>query len=448
MINKVQTKIRFFISLFFIMSCISQLISTNYLLHSSCKRDCQENDIYFMKFYDYKQYFNTDYINIEEVNEYYNSKYDNFYILGEHSYSDLALPYLHAKSLDPYSGPLLNFPFKSNLFPIGNLIIYLFTLLFSYKFFFVVYLLFSFGLFFFSNYLWLKNIENSVLYSLILTFGSYPFLFSIDRGNLETIIAPLVSISIFYLINNKFLFFAIIFIFAASFKGIHLIFMYLLLHLRNLKLFLTSFSIFVILNYLSLLIFKSAVITSLSNYLQAAQRLLDSNSILFNSSLYNLNSFLIKSISSRYSDDSLSSLKLIILDLLKIINQNFLLFSLILSIYFIILIFFKFQNTNFKLTIVFLSLSIMYLVLYSALAGPYRLIFIQISLVIYLFEISKYNYSNKALDVYFSILIYLLFPIKMFFTNLYPVAISSGTMFLMLVVLIHFPRLIKVTQNA
>lgn len=446
--NKVQTKISFLITLFFVMSCISQLISTNYLLHSSCKRNCQENDIYYMKFYDYKQFFNTDYINIEEVNDYYNSNYDNFYILGEQNYSDLALPYLHAKSLDPYSGPLLNFPFKSNLFPLGNLFIYLFTLLFSYKFFFVIYFLLSFGLFFYSNYLWLKNIENSILYSLILTFGSYPFLFSLDRGNLETIIAPLVSISIFYLINNKFLFFKIIFIFAASFKGIHLIFLYLLLHLKNLKIFLTSFSIFVILNYLALLTFKSSVKASLINYLQAAQRLLDSNSILFNTSLYNLNSYLIRSISIRYPDESLRGLKLILLDFLNFINRNFLFFSLFLSIYFILLIYFKFQNTNFKLTIVFLSLSIMYLVLYSALAGPYRLIFVQISLVIYFYEISKYNKTNKALDVYFSILIFLLFPIKIFFTNLYPIAISSGIMFLMLFVLTHFPRLIKVTQNA
>ena len=75
---------------------------------------------------------------------------------------------------------------------------------FSYKTVFFIYLILSFSLFFYSNYLWLKNLSNSLIYASILTFGSYPFLFAIDRGNLESLVAPLISIGVlFYKIKIK-----------------------------------------------------------------------------------------------------------------------------------------------------------------------------------------------------------------------------------------------------
>lgn len=423
------------------MSIIFSLITLNYNLHSTCKSDCQNSGFYYLDFDDFNPFFFEGHIPVEKVNKFYNSNYekDYFQITGEHNFSDLALPYIHAKHLDPYIGPLEDFPYRSNLFPLGNLIIYIFTI-FSYKSFFLIYLFLSFGLYFYSNYLWLSKSENSILYSLIFTSGTYPFLFAIDRGNLESLIAPLISIS-FYLIvkNKKELFSCLLFIISVSFKGIHIIFFYLFFYLRKFKLLALNTLVFIILNFISLLFFKSPVFSSLTNYLEASSKLMVSVQTEFNTSLFVFNNFLITFLSNRV-DSSVGFIFKPFIEILHFINSNFFLVSLIMSIYFCLFVYMRFKTFLFRNTISFLTISILYINLFTALGGLYRLIFLQICLLVYIYEMNDNLRYSKILDLYFLVSVFVLFPYKFLNINLHPILLNTSISFLLFTLLIHLPK--------
>lgn len=422
-------KIQFFIIIFFLSSSIFNLKILNDSIRQSCESNC------------FNPYFKEGPLSVDSLNKYYKTNYkSNFFeISGTHTHGDLALPYFHADNRDPYGGPLLDFPYRSNLFPFGNLIMLIFSF-FTYKTVFFIYLILSFSLFFYSNYLWLKNLSNSLIYTSILTFGSYPFLFAIDRGNLESLVAPLISIGVFILQNkNKDIFGTLVLILGFSVKGIHIIFLYMLFFYKRFKLLFLSITAFLTINLISLISFKSSIIDSIVNYYEAASRLTVFKYTEYNTSLNVLNDYLLVWLGSRL-DTSLGNIYEQIRNYIELISNNFFTVSILFSAYVGLLIYFKFQDYAFKFTLSFLTISILYVNLFTSLNGVYRLIFIQICLCAYFYEIDLNERSSKLLDLYFSISIISLFPYRLFDINLHPTSVYSTVCFVLFVILIHFPN--------
>ena len=113
------------------------------------------------------------------------------------SFMDFFNIYKQTASLDPYKE-------FANYFPLTFIFVYLLTLFPPAVAFFIFSLSFiAFFLFFIYTYLPRMNVFNRILITFIFSFMSYPFLFTLDRGNLEAWVFISIALFLHFYLKGK-----------------------------------------------------------------------------------------------------------------------------------------------------------------------------------------------------------------------------------------------------
>ncbi|MCX7927320.1 MAG: DUF2029 domain-containing protein [Candidatus Omnitrophica bacterium] len=166
------------------------------------------------------------------------------------------------RNLDPYAIDSYTYyldkqPYWSTYFPFANILFY-FMGFFSPLCSLVLWLGIFIILFLWSNsqYLSLNNKAEYYKYLFIYSFLTYPFLFSIDRANLEMYLYLFLFLFIFFYQKHKLFWSAFFLSLATALKGYPVIFLILLFSERKYKSLLTTCVIIILITSLSLLLFK------------------------------------------------------------------------------------------------------------------------------------------------------------------------------------------------
>ena len=219
----------------------------------------------------------------------------NTFLFEPHArFSDFFDPLRYSQQINPYyaherCGESCYFPFSYILSYLFGLIkpwdisFWLFILLF------VISLGFYNGKTLFKNKFSIEKIEQF----MILTFATYPVLFSIDRANFEILLFIFLVGFVYFYQKEKFLISALLLSFAASMKLYPLLFIFLFISDKRYKegLYVIIFSL--IITTASLLMFKGGIVSSVQGLIQCLnyykiQYGIGDGGLHFSSSLYGL----------------------------------------------------------------------------------------------------------------------------------------------------------------
>ncbi len=178
--------------------------------------------------------------------------YNTFLFTPLDRFNDFCNLYRANINLDPYPNPLAPY------YPFLNLLIYLLTF-FPIEFSFVLYSMFVIIFFICLNAVYLKT-DESYLYItriFIFSFLTYGFLFTIDRGNTDGLLAIFLMLFIFFYERNKTLVSSLFLAFAIASKVFPAVFLILLLSDKKHKEVLLTIAIVILLTIGSLLLFQS-----------------------------------------------------------------------------------------------------------------------------------------------------------------------------------------------
>jgi len=179
--------------------------------------------------------------------------YNTFLFTPLDKFNDFFNMYNITKNLNPY---FEEYFIKSNYFPFANVVFFLFTLLpnrYSFALFTSIFVL----IFILINYVNIKT-ENRIktLFSVfIFSFLTFPFLFLIDRGNIEGFLFILLYFFL-YLKDRKPVVSSILLAFAIALKVYPAVFLVLLLSEKKFKEIIISVSGVLVTTFVSLLFHK------------------------------------------------------------------------------------------------------------------------------------------------------------------------------------------------
>ena len=173
-----------------------------------------------------------------------------------------------------------------------------FISLFNNQFVVFLYLLFATLLFFYLNskYLILRN--NSTLQNFqnlsIFTLLSYPYLFNIDRANIELLIFSVVGFAIYYFYSEQYNKSLLLFLIAGLFKPFYFIFFILFMERKRYKEIFIAICFWLIITFLSFIILSQGIVSPLYQVnifienlkLNFQHYVVDCSGIAYNSSLY------------------------------------------------------------------------------------------------------------------------------------------------------------------
>lgn len=157
--------------------------------------------------------------------------------------------------LNPYQGTAL-----SGQYPFLLIVGYLFSLIpetYSYLVYSILFsvMLFSFSLYFLRTKPWVK----SILPAFVVTFLTYPFLWTIDRGNFESLVLLLLLFFILFYSQKKYIPASIFLACAAALKIYPAIFLLLFLKDKKFKEIGLTLATILALTFLSILSFKGGL---------------------------------------------------------------------------------------------------------------------------------------------------------------------------------------------
>lgn len=273
-------------------------------------------------------------------------------------FNDFYNSILTSSASNPYE---FNGPAIANYFPFTYVLLKLISVTSKgiSLFIFLTASIFSFVI---SSYYLLKSLnldEKTRFYIILALIGSYPFIFAIDRGNLDAIITSLIMLSL-YFVNTASNYKAAIMIgLAGSLKGYPLIFIFYFYKEKDYRSVFISLGTFTLLTAIGLILFKGNVHDNLMLFLDALKKfkqiyIIGNGSMHFCSDLYN--------------GIKIANYKFHFFHNTEIFYKNYLVASTITSIF--LLIFIIKRNLSMGNTIALLSLIGVF---YPAVANDYKL---------------------------------------------------------------------------
>lgn len=146
-----------------------------------------------------------------------------------------------------------------------------------------------------SIYSYISCYNITVYFKLFLIFLlAYPTIFSIDRGNLDIIVALAIIIFFFSYMEGKFLVACLWLVFAASLKGYPLIYLaYPLFFRKDIRFTLLSFILFIAVSFFAFLLFDGDLNENVKSFFYSLQRYRETyvigfGSVKYNSDIYDL----------------------------------------------------------------------------------------------------------------------------------------------------------------
>lgn len=233
--------------------------------------------------------------------------YNTFLFAPHGRFSDFFDSIRHASQLNPYFVESKLEP--AVYFPFAYLFLYLIFLIgktFTFSLIISIFLLALFLVYF--NYKFLKT-ENSEKISLfknifIFSFLSYPFLFVIDRGNIESFVFIFIALFFYFYLKKDYMKGIIFLSFAIAMKMYPGIF--LLLFLKDKKYREIAYAVFLTfaLTFTSLLIFKGSLYSNIHG--------------MFSGLNYFKNAYIIGSMGTNYNSSLFGIIKICVLSLKKL----------------------------------------------------------------------------------------------------------------------------------
>lgn len=195
--------------------------------------------------------------------------YNTFLFIPWDRFMDFLNPLEVSRNLNPYyqGGEAVYFPFAFIIFYFFSLIPTGFSLL-------LFILIFVLGFIYF-NYIYLKpDIQNPVSKTetfkniFIFSFLTYPFLFTIDRANIESFLFIFLALFIFFYLKKDFIKSIIFLSFAISMKLYPVVFLLMFLKDRKFKEIIYAALLTLFLTIISLLCFKGDLVTNIQGMIQ------------------------------------------------------------------------------------------------------------------------------------------------------------------------------------
>lgn len=184
---------------------------------------------------------------------------NSFLFIPTDRFMDFVNPMIQCRHWDPYFDK--NTPAPSNLFPLNYAFLLPFTWL-SENWAITIYLgaVILGAVFLLGKWVKLLSDDNQqhlrlFIFSLVVVFGSYPFLFAFDRGNFDLIIFLLCGGGILAFFKERYQTSALLFMLATFAKGYPGIYLLLLLESKRYRELLTALAISVALNFTALIAF-------------------------------------------------------------------------------------------------------------------------------------------------------------------------------------------------
>ncbi|MBM5782194.1 MAG: DUF2029 domain-containing protein [Pelagibacterales bacterium] len=314
--------------------------------------------------------------------------YDTFLFLPDDRFMDLVNPLQMIKDFSPYTNNKEGIP--ANYFPFTYLILYPFSFISLGDSIIIFLLIFTAYTFKITNYFIGKkstskyeNIRNV----FVLSFFTYPFLFTFDRGNIEAIVFIFEALFLISYLQKRSYISAIFLSLAASMKFYPAFLAIIFIKNRQFKQFGLCTLLTIVISVISLSIFNDGNL--IQNIADFQKNLKDFNKLYMlnddlNSnglSIFSLIKFELASIKIILSDLSESQTKILLIYFI-----SFCLISYLLINYYIL----KFENVLWKQLMLIVSSS---LILFNV-SYDYKMISLLLPIFLYLNDEKKYKFDS------------------------------------------------------
>jgi len=331
--------------------------------------------------------------------------YNTFLFIPKDKFNDFYNIFRATRDLNPYSSPL------SVYFPFAYLLMYVLSM----ATFFVRQLAFAVFVYIFARFAVLyvyRNMPqtdgyNKMLSAFIYTFMSYPFLFTLDRGNLEAFLFIFLVLFFEFYQRDKFWLSSLFLSFAIAMKLYPILFLVLFLIKKRYRETFVTVGLVAILTLLPLFIFKGGFVANLNIVLAGSN--IGSNPVF--SLFLDNNNFILRSLSL------FTFIKVVLYEMNSIDIVNMAVFSKVYSAAGALLIALSMAYVLFVEKELWKQAAIVVfaMLLFPHVSGDYKLIHVFIPLVLFI------NHGMKSsADKYYAVLFALLLIPKDYyiFTNL------------------------------
>ncbi len=175
-------------------------------------------------------------------------------------FNDFFHPYNLSANLNPYFEKYI---FPSNYFPFGNLVFYVFTFFPKWLAFLIYSSIFIVGFLIINHYYVGNKANNDYRNTIIFSCLAFPFLFTVDRGNLEGLMCISLLLFMFYFIKKNIWLSSLFLAVPICMKLYPAVFLMLFLSEKRYKEFMLTSLLCLLLTVISLFLFEGGFIANL-----------------------------------------------------------------------------------------------------------------------------------------------------------------------------------------
>jgi hypothetical protein len=183
------------------------------------------------------------------------------------------------RNLNPYFEP---YRFNSNYYPFGNLLFFIFALIPVKAASITLYSLFYIFPFIYINKIMLlvSSVKKQLLIIGIFTFLSYPFLFTVDRGNIEGLMFVCIFFSLFFFEKGKFRLCSLFLAIPIAIKVYPAVLLVYFLSEKRRRVIINTFIIVIVISVIPLFLFNGGLQNNL-NYIAGGFKVYISDEMVF-----------------------------------------------------------------------------------------------------------------------------------------------------------------------